>query len=135
MMNYNEVVTSKEFDSLKEYYSDHYDEWIILMEELDSWNGYLDGERREPMECIDDYLDGLSIREILSRLGRYFDIDDDYFYFDSNGNIESTNEIDYDIDLWSMDSVIMAWDKLYIVDEFPEKLRQMWQDLENLIYG
>ena len=82
------------------------------IEELDSWNGILGGNRIEDMEFLDELYQGKDATEILTRA--YFGHDDDtwhdengervhgefnpnrdYFYFNGYGNLVSTDYKDY----------------------------------------
>ena len=77
------------------YYEENPDDFNRDIEELDSWNGYLNGERYYEMDFLDEYHYGVSLSEFLGRLDNEFRLGDDYFYYDGLGNLCSADEIDY----------------------------------------
>ena len=99
-------------EALLSYYQNNEEDFNYDIEELDSWNGYLGDERAEPMEYLDEVLQGTEPTEILN--SAFFGYDDDtwhdengervrgefhqnrdYFYFNAYGNLVSTNYKDY----------------------------------------
>lgn len=50
-------------------------------EEMDSWDGFMDGERLESMDFLDDYYYGATVSKFLQDMGKDFNYNDDYFYF------------------------------------------------------
>lgn len=54
-------------NELLEYYTKNTEDFNYDIEELDSWMGYLDGERVVPMEELDDYYQDIEPLEILRR--------------------------------------------------------------------
>lgn len=83
------------------YFDDNDSEFIATIEDLDSWNGYLDGKRYESMDTFNDYFYGTRdiLGDIIGRLSSNFNPIDEYWYFDYWGEINSTDEIDYSDDL------------------------------------
>ena len=61
------------------------------IEELDSWNGFLDDERMYNMDDLDDLFCGCKVSEFAEKIGRNFDFRDNYIIFTIYG-IESTDE-------------------------------------------
>ena len=99
-------------ETLLNYYQKNEDDFNHDIEELDSWNGILGGERLTPMDELDELYQGKEVTEILRRA--YFGHDDDtwhhengervygefnpnrdYFYFNGYGNLVSTDYKDY----------------------------------------
>lgn len=99
-------------ETLLNYYKEHEEDFNHDIEELDGWNGCLDGRRLEPMDELDVIYQGKESTEILRRA--YFGHDDDtwhdengervygkfnpnrdYFYFNGYGNLVSTDYKDY----------------------------------------
>lgn len=63
-------------------------------EELDSWNGFLDGERLESMDNLDDFYYGATVSKFLQDLTKDFSYYDDYFYFTIYGLESYTGDRD-----------------------------------------
>ena len=87
-------------DNAIEYFKLHDDEYVTCLNELDGWNGYIHDRsdvHYENMDFFNDYFYGTRdiLGEILVNLDRDFDPRDNYWYFDSWGNISSTNDPDY----------------------------------------
>lgn len=61
------------------------------VEELDSWNGFLDDDRMYSMDELDDLFCGCKVSDFAEKIGRHFDFRDDYIIFTIYG-IESTDE-------------------------------------------
>lgn len=99
-------------ETLLNYYQKNEDDFNHDIEELDSWNGILGGERLTPMDELDELYQGKEVTEILR--SAYFGHDDDtwheengervygkfnpnrdYFYFNGYGNLVSTDYKDY----------------------------------------
>ena len=126
---------SKACNDLIDYFITYSDDWNKLIEECDDWNGFLGDNRYYPMDMIDEYLYGLTIREVLEKIDASFDIDDNYFYFDWSGSIDSCNEYYYSVDIYSLDEVISNWEHLYTVDDFDDSLIELFKNLSIELYG
>lgn len=67
-----------------------------LIEELDSWNGYLGDDRWNPMDELDELLYGVTPTDIIRMTNHSkFDIDDNYVRCDGYGDLESAYSLDY----------------------------------------
>lgn len=84
-----------------EYFENNINEFNYAIEELDGWNGYLDGHYIREMDAVGDYFYDSPVRDIIqaaldgtSENGADFDPDEDYFYWDWN-QLVSTNDYDY----------------------------------------
>lgn len=68
------------------YLRDNEDDFVELMEELDSWNGYLGDDRWYDMDELNELFVGTEPIEILQRA--YFGIDNDDWTSDHHGEKE-----------------------------------------------
>lgn len=121
------------YSEITNYLEENEQEFICLIEELDSWNGYLNGDRWEDMDYLDDYLcDEKPIDLIIlgRNSGRDFYPGDDYFRFDVYGNLESTNYKEYNdyISDYFIDDIIENYQRL----DIPADLDPLLMDLENI---
>ena len=96
-----------------QYFKENEDVFSDCMEELDSYNGYLGDDRYYDMEELNDLYSGQEPQEILLRAFYGFDADSwhtdssgnkiyaafnpnrNYFYFNSYGNLVSSDYKDY----------------------------------------
>ena len=78
----------KAIDMLK----DSDDLFVVMVNELDSYNGFADGFRAYPMYEIDDLFYGVKIGDFLDKLASNFNHTDEYFY-DTIYGLESTDSI------------------------------------------
>ena len=91
-MTYEELL-----DKMYDYFTENQEEFAGVLCDMDSWNGYLNGERWEPMEFFDDLHCGLKPLEIAERLDNAnFCTGHDYFRYDGLGRLESSDTMDYD---------------------------------------
>ena len=91
-------------EKLHEFFKENLDEFISAIDELDSYNGYLDDNRLYDMEMLDEIYQGKSVTEILRRAFYGHDERDgkksefnpnrEYFYFNGYGNLVSIDEND-----------------------------------------
>lgn len=92
-------MTDKElFDKMYEYFSDNPEEFAQVLSEMDSWNGYLNGEQWYDMDMFDDLHYGLKPSKIAEMIfyGGNFCPNDSYFRYDSLERLESSDTLDYD---------------------------------------
>lgn len=91
-------MTTKE-NRINEWFDNaHTWELMGLIQDIHSWNGAFEYLSWEDMASFDDYFSGVSplkIAEIIS-YSKNFNAFDDYFGFDSLGNLESGDESDVD---------------------------------------
>lgn len=71
------------------YLRDNEDDFVELMEELDSWNGYLGDDRWYDMDELNELYCGTEPIEILQRA--YFGIDNDDWTIDHHGEKRSAS--------------------------------------------
>lgn len=95
-------------NELLAYYKENTEEFVSDIEELDSWNGYLGGDKVIPMDELDDFYPEVEPSEILRRaffgydepyaqfeIRSSFNPNREYFYLNGYGNLVSTDERDY----------------------------------------
>ena len=79
-----------------DYWKSHNDSFSNVCEDLDSYDGFLDGNRIYPMDELDDLLYDKKPSEVLQMVDTdNFNYNDDFFYYDEIYGIRSTNEKDY----------------------------------------
>lgn len=66
------------------YFNDNDDVLTEVIEELDSWNGYLGDDRYYDMDLLSEFYHGCDLIELLNRA--YFGKDLDNWYIDSRGD-------------------------------------------------
>ena len=134
-MTWDELVEQ----SLK-FFQEYTDEYNCTIEDLDGWNGFLDGQRREPMEYIDDYFRDSPVRDIIdaalsgtSENGSDFDPDESYFYWDWN-QLVSTDAYDYSdwLDGWFVkklyDTYVSALKRGWSTIDLPEYIKNLFDE-------
>ena len=132
-------------DMILEYFEENEEDFNDVIEDLDSWNGYLGDDRYHYMEELDDLFSGQSVTYILDRA--YYGRDDDawttnsqgdreygefcpnrtYFYFNGYGNLVSSDYKDYSshLDMYFIEEVIKRADDLSLPDEVKEIIEQI----------
>ena len=107
-----------------EHYKEYDDDFTHDIEELDAYNGYLGDDRCISMDDFNELMSGKEPWE-LARMIYFgtFNPNDDYFYFNAYGNLESTNYPDYSsfFGEYFAEDLIECYDKLdYITPEVSE---------------
>lgn len=114
------------FEKIIAYLEENEEEFTELIEDLDSWNGYLGDDRYYPMEDLNEFYRDTDPIELLYRV--YYGHDDDnyttdergekhygefnpnreYFYYNGYGNLVSSDYKDYSdkLDDWFVEKVI-----------------------------
>jgi len=82
-------------ENIIKYLEENEDLFNRLIEELDSWNGYLGDDRWIPMDELDEMLHHESPSDIIRMVSSDFDLNDIYFRFDGYGCLESSYYLDY----------------------------------------
>ena len=97
----------------KEWFEENEEAFYDMLEELDSWNGYLGDERRNCMDSLGDWLSGLEWEEVFNYgrngedvCGGRFRGSRDYYYIDNYGTLVSTDDRDYDLDDYSVEAIL-----------------------------
>ena len=79
---------------MTDYWESHNDSFSRVCEELDSYDGFLDGNRFYSMYELDDLLYDEKPSDIVRVIDNDFNYADNYFYYD-DGRLCSTDEKDY----------------------------------------
>lgn len=103
-------------EKIIEYFENNTNEFNSVIEDLDSWNNYLNGERYWEMYMFDDDNMGRKPSEIAEDV--YSGLDDgypnssfnpnrEYYYYDGQGRLVSADEKDYSdrLDQWFVKAV------------------------------
>ena len=126
------------------YFEENNEEFETVIEELDSWNGYLGDDRYYEMYELDELYTGTNPSEILTRAfygydemytdkdGNHtepFNPNRDYFRYNGYGNLVSTDCKDYSdhLDEWFVEALI---ENACHLDEVPEEVAEMIEELE-----
>ena len=132
-----------------EYFESNEEIFNTCIEELDSYNGYLNDDRYYEMECLSDFYSGTDPIELLERAYYGHDLDTwhtdhsgnkiygefcpnrDYFTHNGYGNLVSTNYKDYSshLDEYAIES--MSENRYYIdsIDN-DDELSVLFDELE-----
>lgn len=122
------------------YFEEHEEDFNKTIEELDSYNGYLDDDRYYYMEELDEFYHGVEPSELLNRVFYGYDADTtwtdergekhygefnpnrEYFTYNGYGNLVSSDYKDYSahLDNWFITNVIERADDLDLSDEVIE---------------
>jgi hypothetical protein len=86
---------------------------VEICEELDSWDGFLGDDRCYSMDEIDEILGDRKPSELLSMVSSDFNYNDDYFYFNGYGNLESCD--------YKEDRYLDVFTHKEILDEYLDK--------------
>jgi hypothetical protein len=136
-------------EKIIEFFNNNEEIFNACIEELDSYNGYLNDNRYYLMEDINEFFHGTDPIEILQRA--YFGRDDDtwttdasgnktygefnpmreYFYFNGYGNLVSSNYKDYTgfIDKYAIESMLENRSYIDTIDS-DDELCAMFDELE-----
>lgn len=142
------MTTSQAIEAIISYFEENEDEFIEVIEELDSYNGYLGDDRYYDMEMLDEFYTGCEPTEILERA--YYWHDDDtwttdehgekhygefcpnraYFYYNGYGNLVSSDYKDYSahLDKWFAEKLI---DEAYNIDSIPDDVQSIIDSIED----
>lgn len=121
------------YEEITNYLEENEQDFICIIEDLDSWNGYLNGDRWEYMDFLDDYLENEKPFDLIL-LGRNSGSDfypgDNYFRFDVYGNLESSNYKEYNdyISDYFIDDILENYQRL----DIPADLDPLLMDLERI---
>ena len=122
------------------YFEEHEEDFNNTIEELDSYNGFLDDDRYYYMEELDEFYHGVEPSELLNRVFYGYDADTtwtdergekhygefnpnrEYFTYNGYGNLVSSDYKDYSahLDDWFITNVIERADDLDLSDEVIE---------------
>lgn len=130
---------------LLDYFENNKEEFNQVIEELDSYNGYLGDDRYYEMEMLDEFYHGVDATEILARAFYGYDADNwhmdgetkvygafnpnrDYFKYNAYGNLVSTDYKDYSwwLDMDFIEDLLDNAGSLYL----PEDVTDMIEAIE-----
>jgi hypothetical protein len=108
---------------------------VEVCEELDGWDGFLGDDRCYSMDEIDEILGDRKPSELLNMVSSDFNYNDDYFYFNGYGNLESCDyKEDRYLDVFTHEEILDEYLDKYFrcdlsrkYDDF-EKLAEEWND-------
>ena len=111
------MTTSKKaiIETIRDYFYDNENEFIEAIEELDSYNGYLNDDRLYDMGSFSDLFcdrDAFEMFELGRLSGNDFNPSDDFFYFDVYGSLislesyERFNHYEAYLDTYFVESLI-----------------------------
>ena len=143
-MNRNETI-----EKIIEYFNNNEEVFNAAIEELDSYNGWLNDNRYYEMECLTEFYAGADPIELLNRA--YFGRDDetwttdssgnktygsfnpnrDYFYYNGYGNLISADYKDYTgyIDAYAVEAMSENRGYIYTIEE-DDDLHALFDELE-----
>ena len=142
------MLKEKAIEMIINYFQENEEEFNTLIEELDSYNGYLGDDRYYNMEDLDEFYSGVEASEVLRRAfyGHYaetwhtdshgekeygaFNPNRDYFYYNGYGNLVSADYKDYSdkLDEWFVNEII---DNAAQLDEIPAEVQEIIDSIED----
>ena len=136
-MNNNELR-----EKLIDYFKDNEEDMNDVMEQLDSWNGFLGDDAYFPMDELYDFYN-ISNRDdfdnLMARIfyghddengdGSAFCPNRDYFYYNGYGNLVSSDYKDYTdkLDDYFIDNLIENYNSLTL----PDGVEEIFEEYEN----
>lgn len=138
-------------DEILEYFKENESEFNEVIEDLDSWCGYLGDDRIYDMEELDELYYDMKPVDVLYRA--FYGHDDDtystdsrgdreygefnpnrnYFYFNGYGNLVSTDFKDYSsqLDMYFVEKVINEANNLNLPEEVWELIKEIANEEES----
>ena len=137
-------------EKIIDYFKDNENIFNQAIEELDSWNGYLNDDRYYEMEMLNEFYNGTDPIELLQRAYYGYDADTtytdthggehrgefnpnrEYFTYNGYGNLVSTDYKDYSdhLDEYAINAMRTCRDQIYAIVE-DETLMELFDELEN----
>lgn len=131
------------------FFEENEDIFNDCIEELDSYNGYLNDNRYYEMEMLNDFYNGTEPLELLRRVYYGYDEDTyhtdeygrreygefnpnrDYFRYNGYGNLISADYKDYsaNLDDYCIEAMSENRDEIYTIEEH-EELKALFDELE-----
>lgn len=137
-------------EKITAYFNENEEIFNQCIEELDSYNGYLNDDRYYEMELLDEFYRGTDPLELLQRA--YFGRDDDnwttdsrgdktygefnpnreYFYYNGYGNLVSSDYKDYSahLDEYAINAMLENRQYIYTIDD-NDDLKSLFDELES----
>lgn len=133
-------------EEIKAYFEENEEEFNEVIEDLDSWNGYLGDDRYYNMETLADFYNGAETDPIELLQRAFYGYDEmytnengghpeafnpnrDYFRYNGYGNLVSTDCKDYSdkLDMYFVDELIENAGQLYNI---PEEVQELLDEIE-----
>ena len=105
--NYEELLDNKREEILEGIRSLSFEELLNLAQDIESYNGALEGWRINDKEFFDCYFDGDVIEAVRAVCYGTYNYSDDYVKFDAYGNLESGNQWDVQEDILLEEDTIL----------------------------
>ena len=141
------MLKEKAIEMIISYFQENEEEVNTLIEELDSYNGYLGDDRYYNMEDLDEFYSGVEASEVLRRAFYGHDAETwttdshgekeygafnpnrNYFYYNGYGNLVSADYKDYSykLDEWFVNEIIENAAQL---DEIPAEVQEIIDSIE-----
>lgn len=141
---------NKTTEKIIEFFENNEDVFNACIEELDSYNGYLNDDRYYPMDEIDEFYNNVDPLELLRRAyyghdaetyhtdehGRReygeFNPNREYFKYNGYGNLVSADYKDYSafLDRYCIEAMSENRAEIYAIDEC-EELSALFDELED----
>ena len=141
------MLKEKAIEMIISYFQENEEEFNTLIEELDSYNGYLGDDRYYNMEDLDEFYSGVEASEVLRRAFYGHDAETwttdshgekeygafnpnrNYFYYNGYGNLVSADYKDYSykLDEWFVNEIIENAAQL---DEIPAEVQEIIDSIE-----
>ena len=105
--NYEELLDNKREEILEGIRSLSFEELLNLAQDIESYNGALEGWRINDKEFFDCYFDGDTLGAVRAVCYGTYNYSDDYVKFDAYGNLESGNQWDVQEDILLEEDTIL----------------------------
>ena len=105
--NYEELLNNKKKEILEGIRNLSFEELLNLAQDIESYNGALEGWRINDKEFFDYYFDGDVIEAVKAVCYGDYQYSDDYVKFDAYGNLESGNQWDVQQDILLEEDTIL----------------------------
>ena len=105
--NYEELLDNKKKEILEGIRNLSFEELLNLAQDIESYNGALEGWRINDKEFFDCYFDGDTLGAVRAVCYGTYNYSDDYVKFDAYGNLESGNQWDVQEDILLEEDTIL----------------------------
>lgn len=105
--NYEELLNNKKKEILEGIRNLSFEELLNLAQDIESYNGALEGWRINDKEFFDCYFDGDTLGAVRAVCYGDYQYSDDYVKFDAYGNLESGNQWDVQEDILLEEDTIL----------------------------
>ena len=131
--NYEELLDNKREEILEEIRSLSFEELLNLAQDIESYNGALEGWRINDKEFFDCYFDGDTLGAVRAVCYGTYNYSDDYVKFDAYGNLESGSQWDVQEDiLLEEDTILDEILENHHELDVPRSLKDLIEEYEEL---